>query len=171
MSAWAASGLRRLLVVSEDEGNPAVKVFKLLSSLLFPAQKATRGDAPPPGARREVEVRTGRTLEDDMRTLMCARSLVLSYSHLNTILLTSSRLRRVYTHAWPDDEIWTGSCHAHLLVASVSDGDALRVGGAGEWAASPEQLLALVTARHDERVRFVRARARCLNITGPAVLT
>ena len=58
---------------------------------------------------------------------------------------------------------------AHRVGEAVEHGILARIGTL--LRERPEQLLALVTARHDERVRFVRARARCLNITGPAVLT
>eukprot|EP00308_Calcidiscus_leptoporus_P008623 CAMPEP_0119360178 /NCGR_PEP_ID=MMETSP1334-20130426/7865_1 /TAXON_ID=127549 /ORGANISM="Calcidiscus leptoporus, Strain RCC1130" /LENGTH=459 /DNA_ID=CAMNT_0007374979 /DNA_START=225 /DNA_END=1603 /DNA_ORIENTATION=+ len=133
LASWRISGLPRLLVVSEDDASPLVKVATLLQRTL------------PAGG--SIDVRTGGRWRDDLAVLRCARHLAVARSSIRQVLLSSSRVRSVYVAAssatgvgWehPLEDAWLGSCKASVWLAE----EELRGPGPQvRWAASVAQAL------------------------------
>jgi len=156
LASWRISGLPRLLVVSEDDASPLVKVATLLQRTL------------PAGG--SIDVRTGGRWRDDLAVLRCARHLAVARSSIRQVLLSSSRVRSVYVAAssatgvgWehPLEDAWLGSCKASVWLAE----EELRGPGPQvRWAASVAQALESVLTGWNGTHRFRRVQTRCLGL-------
>lgn len=143
LGAWRASGLRRMLVLSEDSSNPVVRLLRLLQQRNATADGAPRADAALPGLLPGLEIRIGRSWATDLATLMCAEHLALAHSSVRLVLLLNRRLRNVYTPGRTGELLasgraWSASCRTVFWEA-----DAPRPAA---WAATAEQKLELLLA-------------------------
>ena len=141
LAAWRASGLRRLRVVTGDAGCPVVR-----------ALLALRLDA-------NVSVQNSSDFATDLRTLLCARHVVLAHSTLSTLVLGANRmLHTVYSYRPPPPNLWTASCAVSYL---YTDG----VRRAEHWRGTPSQQRELIYGGMDRHIWFQQAtRPPCLGL-------
>ena len=150
LSAFSHSGLARLVVVAADARSPVVRLLHMAKTHL----------------KSPIEERSS-SWHNDLHTLMCARHLVLSRSSINSLLLTSTRVRHAYVvepgiNGWrAASDAWLASCrHSRVFSATVRATHA-----ATNWDASPPQLLALLTDGWNRTVKFAPTRTMCVNVT------
>ena len=123
------------------------------------SSSATPSQAPP-----AIEVRVRRPFAEDLQTFMCARELVTSRSLLTAMLLTSSRLAKVFTYEEPGLDFIVGSCSTEVWVAD-------EVRRERKWAATPTQQLAMLVEHHEATrlLGFHRALVtQCLGLRSPS---
>lgn len=136
LAAWRASGLPRLLVVTQDAHCPVARALRTLGTNLG----------------LNLTVQSSVRLEDDLRPLVCARHVVLSHSTLSTLLIgTNPRLLSVYSYRPQPPNIWLASCRTRYYVA-------FGVPREQSWTGSAEQQLETVVAGGFEPVVFQRAQ-------------
>jgi hypothetical protein len=156
LSAWAHSGMRKLLVLSEDTSNPVVRMLTVAQRFL---------------ARGAITLMHGRPFAADLSVAMCARKMVLAHTSLQRLFLASHRLRAVYTHTPLDPEadgfraFLLGSCATRVYVAR----ELLRE---PRWANTDSQLLAMLVDNWNGTYAFDEQREpplHCLGLGGGGV--
>ena len=105
-----ATRTRAMVVTAPDQANPVV------APLLGRGSSGTTGDGI--GAGIPVSISSSESFEQDLTQLLCARSLAMSDSSLNPMLLSSPNLREVFffSHAGCDD--FRAACREQRLGAA-----------------------------------------------------
>ena len=145
LAAWRASGLPRLLVVTQDAHCAVARALRALGTSLS----------------LSLTVQTSASFADDLRPLVCARHVVLSHSTLSTLLLGANpHLLSAYSYRPQPPNIWLASCRTRYYFATG-------VPREQHWTGSAEQQLEAVVAGGFEPIVFQRAqRSWCLsNVT------
>ena len=141
MSAWKASGKRKLHVVAEDTQGLLMQTLVMIARYIAPTLITI-----------QVGGRSG--LASDLATLISARFLIIgSSSQLHGLALSNPDLMEVYAHE-PLMNTWIGSCQTRVLVPTAPIGT--KSGSSRRWeeAIIAQRLRTLMAAGYNHSISF-----------------
>ena len=157
-SAWKASGLDRLLLISQSDDTPVLRLMAMMADSMGPP--------------KSVSTLYGKGLAANLAALMCARHLVVSRSSWSAMLLMNDKLESVYSPV-PIAHAVTASCKTVVKVPSFMDRGG--VGSTGGWASIANQKMEQITRSWNISFKFKQQkepRVQCMaGATGPASST